>query len=315
MKRVKISVLMPAYNAANFIGDAISSVLNQSFKEFELIVINDGSSDETEKIIRSFDDNRIVLINQENTGLAQALNNGLQLAKADYIARFDADDICHPKRLEKQYSFLTINTGYIIVGSAVEYVDEFLNYIFTYYPPKTNSDIQSSKKSICPFIHSSVLYRKDIILKYGYNVHAHSFEDHLLWMNVLKEGKAYNLQEPFLKVRLNPQSITIDERWRPKKFHTIKNNVLLHQAITVSQGEELLHILKRQNRKVIKEGAYFSLLTKKYLWNNYQPQKARQNLRKLAGTNIFNWRIYFLFLLSFCPQKLLHRSYKILKTK
>src|SRR4051794_13726774 len=106
MSNVKISVLMPAYNVANFIGEAIRSILNQSFKDFEFIIINDGSTDETESIIQSFSDSRIILVTQENKGVAAALNSGLSIAKSNYIARFDADDICYPHRLAKQYQFM-----------------------------------------------------------------------------------------------------------------------------------------------------------------------------------------------------------------
>src|ERR1700712_1626126 len=94
-----ITVLMPAYNAGNYIHEAITSVLEQSFTDFELLIINDGSIDRTSTIINSFKDERIVVINQENLGVAAALNTGLQHARADYIARFDAYAVCYPNRL------------------------------------------------------------------------------------------------------------------------------------------------------------------------------------------------------------------------
>src|SRR5436190_24284433 len=101
----RISVLMPAFNAGKYIGEAISSVLKQTFTDFELLVINDGSTDDTEKVICSFTDQRIKLINQTNKGIAAALNKGLAEAKAPLIARFDADDICLPQRLAVQHDF------------------------------------------------------------------------------------------------------------------------------------------------------------------------------------------------------------------
>src|SRR6476469_3237877 len=121
MNQVKISVLMPAYNVENFIGEAIQSVLDQSLKDFELIIINDGSTDATEKVIRSFSDERIVLKNQNNAGIAAALNTGLYMAKAEYIVRFDADDICYTHRLVKQYQFMIENPHYVIAGCAADY--------------------------------------------------------------------------------------------------------------------------------------------------------------------------------------------------
>jgi glycosyltransferase involved in cell wall biosynthesis len=96
MHNPAITVLMPAYNAGKYIHEAISSVLAQSFTNFELLIVNDGSTDDTLAVISSFNDARIRVINQTNKGVAAALNNGLQHAQAPYIARFDADDICYP---------------------------------------------------------------------------------------------------------------------------------------------------------------------------------------------------------------------------
>src|ERR1700761_7286076 len=95
----QITVLMPAYNAGKYIAEAIASVLGQTFGDFELLIVNDGSTDDTLDIINSFDDKRIRVISQPNQGVAAALNTGLKHAKAEYIARFDADDICLPQRL------------------------------------------------------------------------------------------------------------------------------------------------------------------------------------------------------------------------
>ena len=103
----RVTVLMPAYNAGSYIAEAIRSVLAQSFTDFELLIVNDGSTDNTGRIIRSFTDSRITVIDQANQGIAAALNTGLSKAKAPYIARFDADDICLPGRLQNQFDFLS----------------------------------------------------------------------------------------------------------------------------------------------------------------------------------------------------------------
>src|SRR5471030_2083098 len=98
-----ITVLMPAYNAEKYIGAAIASVLAQTYTDFELVIVNDGSTDGTQAVINTFDDERIITINQPNSGVAVALNTGLKYARGTYIARFDADDVCYPHRLEKQF--------------------------------------------------------------------------------------------------------------------------------------------------------------------------------------------------------------------
>lgn len=308
----KITVLMPAYNVAKYITKAINSVLAQTFTDFELMIINDGSTDDTEKIVRSFSDDRIRLINQTNQGVAAALNIGMLNARADLVARFDADDICLPERLMVQYNFLNDNPEYIIVGSDADYIDMNEEYVFTYsMPAHTNSEIQGLPVNKCPFIHSAVLFRKKFILQAGgYNIEACAFEDHILWAKSIRLGKTCNLQQVLLQVRLNPESISIDEKWRTKRFREIKSQSISRGSLTMQEGIELSGILKKQNNPKIKEGSYYSLLGKKYLWNNHQPQKARINLRKAIRINPGRIDSYFILALSFFPKDFISWIYK-----
>ena len=308
----KITVLMPAYNAGRYIGEAITSVLKQSFCDFELLIINDGSIDNTVKVIESFHDSRIVLIHQQNKGIAAALNNGLRCSLAQYIARFDADDICYPDRLKIQYEFMTAYPEYHILGSAADYMDVEGNYIFTQHPvAHLNEEIQELKYTVCPFIHSSVFYKKEVILNNGgYNEHAYTFEDHFLWVNILKNQKACNLSLPLIKVRLNPESITIDERWRTRKFRNIKYTTLKKRSITAADSIKLQSISEKQYSPKIKEGAYYALCGKKFLVNNYQPQKARINVIKAIGLHPLRLDNYLLYTVSYLPERFilwLHR--------
>jgi glycosyltransferase involved in cell wall biosynthesis len=301
----KLTVLMPAYNAAKYISEAITSVLEQSFVDFELLVINDGSTDETVKIVRSFNDPRIVLISQENKGIAAALNLGLNYAKAPYIARFDADDICYKNRLKIQYDFITAYPQYSVIGSAADYIDADGHFIFTHHPAgHLNEEIQQLKYSVCPFIHSSVIYKKEVIINNGgYNEHAYTYEDHFLWMNILKNERACNLSQPLIKVRLNPESITIDEKWHSRKFLSIKYSTLKKGIITEEEGQELYNISGKHYSPRIKEGAYYALCGKKYLVNNYQPEKARLNVIRAITLHPFRLDNYLLFTASYLPEK------------
>ncbi|MCW3090214.1 MAG: hypothetical protein JWP81_1283 [Ferruginibacter sp.] len=306
-----ISVLMPAYNAASYIKEAILSVLEQSFTSFELLVINDGSTDDTEKVVRSFSDPRIRFFEQSNRGVAAALNRGLSVASAPLIARFDADDICLPGRLKIQYDFMIAHPEYIIIGSDADFIDMEDNYVFTYNPPwHSNKDIQLMVRSKCPFIHSGVMYRKDAIVNAGgYNVHAHAFEDHLLWRKILEKGMACNIAKVLLKVRLNPASISIDEKWHHKRFIEIKNKSIEKGDISEEEGRELKTILNEQANRKIKEGAYYSLLGKKYLWNNYQPGKARNSLKKTLLIHPWNITSWGLLMLSYMPVNFIQKLY------
>ena len=311
MRDPLMTVLMPAYNAEKYIAEAIVSILNQTFTDFELLIINDGSTDNTKKLIERFTDERIRLINQTNQGISAALNIGLLNAKAGIIARFDADDICYPERLEKQYIFLAQHRDYVLAGSDAEYIDENGEFVFeSVLAGYTDEEIRNLPYTVCPFYHPTVAYRKDAIIEAGmYDVNAHSFEDHLLWRRVIQLGKVHNIKECLIKYRYNPDSITIDERWRTKRFREIKSEALQKAAITEKNGIELLCILKKQNNKKIKVGAYYLLLGKKYLWNNYQPEKARSNLRKAIVNNPARLDSYVIMLLSFSPKSFINWLY------
>jgi glycosyltransferase involved in cell wall biosynthesis len=313
---IKITVIMPAYNASGYISEAIESVLKQTFSDFELLIIDDGSIDNTAEIVRSFKDSRIVFIQQKNAGIAVALNTGLRAARAEYIARFDADDICYTNRLEMQYEFMINNPGYIVVGSDVDYVDVDVNFIFSHRALAcTNTQIKNLPYSVCPFIHSSVLFKKSVIPCTGYNVYAHTFEDHFLWLQIMNQGKFHNISQSLMQVRLNPQSLTIDEKWRTKEFISIKYKALKKLSITPYDGQILLAILKKQNNEKIKTGSYHALLAKKFLWNNYQPIEARQNIKKAIALNPFHPDNYLVLVMSFLPRNVITKIYSAVKTK
>ncbi len=312
-----VTVLMPAYNAGKYIGEAISSVLSQTFTDFELLIINDGSTDNTLEVINSFHDRRIVVISQENKGVSAALNLGLEHARATYIARFDADDICLPDRLKVQYQFITNYPDYSIIGSAAEYMDADGHYIFTHHPEgHLNEEIQQLQYTICPFIHSSVFYKKDAVVKSGgYNEHAYTYEDHFLWVNLLRNEKACNLSQALIKVRLNPESVTIDEKWRTRKFRAIKYSTLKNRNITAAEGDKLYQIGGKQYSPKIKHGAYYALCGKKFLLNNYQPEKARTNMLRAILLHPLRLDNYLLYTVSYFPERFINWLHNLTQSK
>src|ERR1700690_4145475 len=119
----RVSVILPVYNASTFLGGSIESLLNQTYRDFELLIVNDGSSDDSEKIILGYSDPRITYIRKaSNTGIVETLNQGLSLAQGDYIARMDADDIALPERLELQVKFMDENKDVGVAGTWIEYI-------------------------------------------------------------------------------------------------------------------------------------------------------------------------------------------------
>ena len=304
---------MPAYNAEKYISAAVRSVLDQTFTEFELIIVNDGSTDGTENMVRSFSDERIILINQNNAGISAALNTGLQKARGKYIARFDADDICYHNRLAVQYTFMEANPEYVLVGSEVDYITEQGDFIYHYKCfSYTNEEVAEKLYFYCPFIHSSVMYKKDEVLQAGgYNAWAHTFEDYFLWIHLVQKGKTANLPQSLIKVRLNPDSITIDEKWRGQRFRTLKRNIIKCGAVTQKEGDELMGIIQKQNIQRIKQGAYDALCAKKFLTDNYQPKTARRYAAKAIRVNPFRLDNYALLLVCYLPKNIiqwLHRQ-------
>lgn len=304
MNMPPVTIVMPAYNAQKYIGEAIESALYQSFTDFELLIVNDGSTDATRDIILSFADPRILLLDQPHGGVSKALNAGLAFAKGKYIARFDADDICYADRLEQQLNFLNTNPDYVAVGSDADYMLENGEHLFNFSCiAHAHEEIERKMYFYCPFIHSSVMYCKDAVLKAGgYSLLAHNFEDYFLWTQLAKQGKLCNLPETLMRIRFNPASVTIDERWRGARFRQIKRQVINSGTITQQQGDELQAILEKQDIKKIKEGAYYALCAKKFLTDNYQPAKARDYASKAIHANPWRLDNYALWLLSLYPE-------------
>lgn len=314
-KTPAITVLMPAYNAADYIEEAIDSVLAQTFTDFELLIINDGSTDNTEQIISRYRDPRVRLHTQPNAGVIGALNKGLELSRSALIARFDADDVCYPHRLQVQYDFMQQHPDYVLVGSAADYIDKDGEYLFEWQPVAyTHDELQQAIYHTCPFDHPAIMYRRDVALKLGgYPKGAIHFEDHLFWTAFFAEGKLCNLRDRLIKHRFNPASVTIDERWRGPEFKKIKYDSIKQGYITESDAARLKEILVKQDFGKYKEAAYYSMIGKKFLWNNYQPQKARFNLQKAMSITPLKPEPYILYALSFLPQGMISSIYKLIK--
>lgn len=306
---------MSAYNAGLYIAQAIESVLTQTMSDFEFLIIDDGSTDNTLDIIRSYKDKRITLISRPNKGLIASLNEGLEVARGKYIARFDADDVCYPSRLALQYSFLSSHPEYVLCGTAADYIDKDGEDLFEWQPAGyTSEDIAAVITSECPFDHPTVMYVKDVALKIGgYPDGAIHFEDHLFWTHFFDHGKVINLPQPLIKHRFNPGSVTIDEKWRGPKFAEIKYRSISNRSMSDQDKKDLKDILEKQDVKKYKEAAYYSMIGKKYLWNKYDPAKARKNLAKAISIMPLKSEPYLLYVLSLFPQGLISSLYKRVK--
>lgn len=209
-----VSVLMPAYNAASFIKEAVESILAQSWTNFELLIYDDASTDDTVSIIESFNDKRISLYKKEkNKGYTDSLIHAVVNAKGVYIARMDSDDISDFSRLEKQVSFLEKNKDYGIVGSFVEAIlPDGSKQVWNF--PEEDKVIRCYLIKDSPFAHPSVMIRKEVLMnnQLNYDIHYEPCEDYKLWFELLKVTKGKNLAEPLLQYRLHENQTIVLKR-------------------------------------------------------------------------------------------------------
>lgn len=209
-KSVPISVVMSVYNSEKFLKPAIESILNQTFKDFEFIIIDDGSTDRSVEIIESYNDPRIRLVKQTNHKLVYALNQGLKISRGEFIARQDADDISLPSRLEKELSWMISNDKRGLVSSYFTYIDEMTSKpTITLTFPTKHIDLVRNLYYTNPFAHSAAMIRKSAIVTAGYyrNDYDHN-EDYDLWRRLAPHWELGVLPEVLLWYRISASSIS-----------------------------------------------------------------------------------------------------------
>ena len=218
----KISVVMPVYNAEAYIIDAIESILNQTFNEFEFIIIDDCSKDGCWEIIQKYarQDERIVAIrNDKNLKISKTLNKGIAIAKGKYIARMDADDCSYTDRLEKQYMFMEENPDIGICGGTMEVCDEHMNVIGTRKYKLTDKEIRKKIFYYSPFCHASTIYKTKYIQSIkGYNEYLYDAEDYDMYFRIGLLGKFANITDIIYRMRTNPNGVSILKSKRQEKL-------------------------------------------------------------------------------------------------
>lgn len=214
----KLSVIMSVYNGEDYLVESIESILNQTYRNFEFIIINDGSTDASETIISQFakKDTRIVYIKQKNNGLAKSLNLGINKAKGYYIARQDADDVSFPSRFQKQLAFLDQNPKTVLCGTWFIELNENDGSKKRKYPV-SDIDLRRDIKYVNNFCHPSVIFSKKAFQNAGkYDVTFSSSQDFELWIRLSEEGEIANVPEILVKKRIG-FSTTISWQQRSQK--------------------------------------------------------------------------------------------------
>lgn len=214
-----VSILMPVYNGRDYLRPAIDSLLAQTFTDFELIIVNDGSTDDSQQIVDSYDDSRIVKVLQHNQGVARSLINGLKVAKGKYVRRHDADDISTPESLQIQIDFLESHPEYVMVCNQAAFMTMSGKVAWKYrIPPnkyfggKPYRDLSFEDfglDSATPVVHGTACYRREDVLAIGsYRTEFIVSEDNDLWIRLLEQNKIAVLNRCTYLIRIHPGSAT-----------------------------------------------------------------------------------------------------------
>lgn len=246
-----VTVLMSVYNGEKFLKEAIESILTQTFEDFEFLIINDGSTDSSVKIIESYNDPRIRLIhNEKNLKLIASLNKGISLAKGKYIARMDCDDISMPGRFEREVKFLETNPEYGLVGTYYTVIDGSGNEKYKVSYPSNNDLIKLFLSVNCPLVHGSVMGKTELFKQNPYgSKEFYAVEDYELWVRMSKVTKIHNIPEYLFKYRIYGES-----------FSDSKAKAMADQTLELSK--KLYKSNKKEYKKLAQEQILDGLYTK-----------------------------------------------------
>jgi glycosyltransferase involved in cell wall biosynthesis len=204
MKEPRVSIVMPVFNGGEWLRQAIDSIQNQSLTDFEFIIIDDGSTDHSDLVLAEAarGDTRIRIVHQHHLGVAVAINKGIALARSQFVARMDADDIAHPERLQLQLTFLQKHPHYAALGSWAYVIDEQGRAVGHLKPEIDSTTLHGLLTKQNPFIHSSMVFSTDIARRLGgYRTILEGAEDYDLWLRISERGLLTNLPEFLLSYR------------------------------------------------------------------------------------------------------------------
>jgi glycosyltransferase involved in cell wall biosynthesis len=220
MSDVRVSVIIPVYNCQNHIVSAVYSILNQTFTDFEVVIIDDGSTDGTINLLRQIKDSRVRVYSRSNKGLSETLRELVERSNGEYIARMDADDLSLPYRLELQTSILDKSPSTVLVSSNVTYIDENDEVLGNSISLTSKAMIRKAMFRGNIIFHPSVMFRrKEYYKSGGYDPYISKYcEDYLLWIEMLKIGDIHVMQDSLLKYRVHGDSISSNSPTGLTKF-------------------------------------------------------------------------------------------------
>ncbi len=259
IKQGLISVIMSNYNTPEeYLRYSIESILNQTYNYFEFIIIDDCSTDSSVEIIKSYNDPRIVLIQNEiNSGLTKSLNNGLSVAQGEFIARMDSDDYSYPKRFQKQIEYMNSHPDTIVCGTWINYFGEGAavknnSGLYRVLPDRETMKIQLLFDNSTNIVHPTAMFRHKMLLDNNlkYNEAYKFAQDYRMWVDCCRIGTCYNLPEVLLKYRVHNKSITGDKSTEQAEC---AKNIMIEQlswlGLEKPNNFDLVHIGLLSQRK------------------------------------------------------------------
>ena len=265
-KKPLVSVVLPIYNGSEFLVEAIQSILNQSFTNFEVIAIDDGSTDDSIEIIKQFHDPKIRLHCQRNIGLAETLNRGIDLSIGKFIARQDQDDISYPDRLLRQVDFLENHPDCAMVGTWAEIWEGDRKTDRLHANPSDDSTLKFELLFDNPFVHSSVMLRRGILKRVGgYRNDPNNLppEDYDLWSRIARKYKIANIPEVLHVYREVPQSMSRDgiSPFLLRVMQISSENIAWAAGLSVADPhvQNIPALIHKANEKVIAPPDFFAM--------------------------------------------------------
>ena len=263
MKTPQISIMMLTYNRARFLPEAVESVLAQNFNDWELLTIDDASTDDTEKLVGEYvkKDARIKYFkNQINLNISKSRNRALNLAQGKYIAVLDSDDIwCDENKLIRQYSFLEKNQDYVLIGGGRIIIDENGCELKRTFGTQGDNNLKRNILIKNPFTNSAVMFRKSVAVKVGgYGDGLDGIEDYDLFLRLGAEGRMENLKELIVKYRVHSANITLE-----KRSELMKQNLRLIKKYDAHYPNFYFALCRRKVRLFLYEVLSFPNTTRK----------------------------------------------------
>ncbi|WP_052503412.1 glycosyltransferase family 2 protein [Lacinutrix sp. Hel_I_90] len=239
-----ITVLIPTYNCEQYVHEAVQSILDQTYTNFECMIIDDCSTDNTVGVIKAFNDSRInLIIKSKNSGYTNSLNYGLTISKGKYIARMDGDDICLPHRFEKQIEVLENDDNIVVCGSVFKIIDSEI----VIEAPEHHEEIKIGLLKDSCIGHPTAMIRKSVLddNQINYNTEYEPAEDYDLWVRLSQLGKLYNIQEALFLYRVHDNQVSITKKEIQRKRASLSRFNMLSQIDFEYSAEEKQAYIKQ----------------------------------------------------------------------